>query len=238
MSAILHSSLLDDDENHPLQHVHNSLNQITSLEDVEHALPFIRSAMYYMNNVKLDHLGLNQSYVDNLIFGQCMSIFESRDFDIAVFILPKGFTLQLHDHPHMFVCTKLLAGSISVRSFSSISSLPNDEILGKLEIQTTKSNYDDAWYLTPDQGNYHEITATENCVMLDVLLPPYHDEQGRPCTFYSAAPRSIEENIWTIKPLPPQLQCRVPLPHSVAYSGFVPSPALSTATSTESMSMK
>jgi hypothetical protein len=232
------SVVVEDEEDHPLQRVHDSLMSIEHFEDREESFPFIQSAVYFMGNITLEHLGIDPRSVENLVFGQCMSIYESPEFDIALFLLPKSFVLPLHDHPHMLVCSKMLSGSVSIRSFSAVREQPKtEEFLGKLELETSKTSKDDAWYLTPEQGNFHEIIALTNCVMLDVILPPYNDEEGRSGTFYSAVSANPSERIWTLKPLPAQIQERVELPRSVPYTGFVPQREISPTTSTESLSV-
>jgi hypothetical protein len=210
-------------ERNPLQLIHNTLQAIDNLDELLES-PLTSSEISFsltnMNRVELRHLGLDLSYLEHLSFGQCMTIFESSKFDIAVFLLPRGFVLKLHDHPNMVVCSKILAGSVSIRSFSRLENIGEDEVLANLKFNITKSSDDEAWTLTPDDGNFHEITPLTDCVMLDLLLPPYDDE-NRPCNFYSASPYKDGER-WLLKSLSPDLQEKVQLPHTVRYQGYRP----------------
>lgn len=210
------------DHDNPIQNVFNSLSKITNIAellDSPHDCPQVIESLGHMNRVSLYDLGLDRSYVSDINYGQCVTIASTPLFDIAAFILPKGFTLQLHDHPNMIVCTKLIMGSMSIRSFSKISTSNGGNIISTLELDEIKSDTDKPWLLTPHQGNYHEITPLTDCVMLDVLLPPYDDDH-RSCNFYSA--NFLQDSTWILNLLPPDLQERIRLPLNVYYQGYRP----------------
>ena len=177
-----------------LQEIHDSLLRIGNiLEAAQNPTqhPEIQYALHLMNQVTLEDLGLTEAYLATITYGQCMTIAQEPDkFEIAAFILPRGFALQLHDHPEMTVCTKLLQGSIRIRSFSGkLRNEIGDVTSATLYVDMNKTHQDDAWLLTPSHGNFHEIYPTTDCVMLDILLPPY-DDPIRPCKFYKAVRKS------------------------------------------------
>lgn len=208
----------------PLQALYQRLSSIQEISEVIHdprGNELIKSALALMNQVTLEEIGLNMDYLADLTYGQSMTIVETPSFDIAAFILPRGFTLPLHDHPHMIVCSKLLAGQVRIRSFSGLAVNDHGDVKAHLEIDTNKSKSDSAWMLTPSEGNYHEICPLADCVMLDILLPPYHDHD-RPCKFYHA--KKLEDMLsYVLRPLPLQYMQRVRLPHNVPYLGYRPS---------------
>lgn len=211
----------NENEN-PIQSIFNSLITISNASEIlrnPYKCSQVIKSLNHMNNVSLNHLGLDRSYISRINYGECVTITSTPLFDIAAFILPKGFTLQLHDHPNMIVCTKLLMGTMSIRSFSKVSCVNDENVISKLSLDTIKSSEDDAWLLTPQDGNYHEITPITDCVMLDVLLPPY-DDHDRSCNFYTA--KLLQDNTWLLHLLPDHLQDRIRLPMNVHYQGYRP----------------
>jgi hypothetical protein len=196
---------------HPFQSIYNTLSTNRNFQEV----------MAQMKNVSLHHLGVDETYLNNLTFAQCMIVVETEKFDVAAFLLPAGFILSLHDHPKMVVCSKLICGSVSIRSFTKIQNLPNDEMLTKLEM-LEKTNADEPWFLSPNKGNFHEITPLTPCVLLDILLPPYNDTD-RQCNYYSALKKDTDPSNWVLKALPPMLQDQVQQPYMVPYTGYKPS---------------
>lgn len=220
----------------PLQALYERLSSIQNINEVlndPRGNEQIKAALSLMDQVTLEELGLSMDYFLDLSYGQSMTIVETPLFDIAAFILPKGFILPLHDHPNMIVCSKLLLGQVKIRSFSSISINEQGDIKAHLEIDTNKSYQDSSWMLTPNEGNYHEICPMADCVMLDILLPPYHDHD-RPCKFYHAKKvdmiamdqsqsHSTSSNNYVLRPLPVHFMQRVRLPHNVPYVGYRPS---------------
>ena len=119
------------------------------------------------------------------------SLVDHPTFSICIFCIPEGGCIPLHDHPGMSVSSKLIAGDLSVRSFDFAGGgsgpdgrrrampVANDVIEGGLpgagSITTLYSSHG---------GNAHEFIALSDCVILDVLAPPYAPGGGRDCTYY------------------------------------------------------
>ncbi|XP_008790916.2 plant cysteine oxidase 4-like [Phoenix dactylifera] len=136
---------------------------------------------------------------DGLILGQSLTqityvhIHECDDFSMGVFCFPAGAKLPLHDHPEMVVLSKLLYGSASVKSydwFVTPSSRREKGGLAKVVAndQVLQAPCKASVLFPRSGGNIHSFTALTPCAILDVLAPPYADEQGRPSTYYSETP--------------------------------------------------
>ena len=169
-----------------------------------------------MNDFSLDHVGLEKYKLTAIKESVCMNICSTQKFDIAIFIVPCGWSMPLHDHPNMAVLSKLLHGEALCTSYTPlyscktnnservISNSPNSEssslATGSFHMRAveTKNVQCPAWYLTPNQDNIHSIHAMSSCkgdsaepaVLLDVLLPPY-DSISRPCSYYTATPQPM-----------------------------------------------
>lgn len=218
---------------HPFQSIYNSLSQVRNLQEALQdptANEFINQAISSLNQVQLEDLAIERSYIESLTAGQCMTVFESSHFEIAAFLLPAGFKLHLHDHPNMVVCSRLLHGSALIRSYSRLKKRKNGDVDARLEVDMNKDMHDEPWMLTPRHGNYHEIIPRTECVMLDILLPPYDDDL-RQCNFYEARKKeSVEngdgegsnKNNYLLRKLSHSEQLAIQLPYMVNYSGFRP----------------
>lgn len=215
-------SLTETDGTNALQIIYDSLVSITDVQEsmrLSHNCPNIRSCLEAMNAVTLADLGLSEAYALDAKDSVCMNIVNAAEFDIQVFVIPKGKQLPLHDHPSMAVLSKVVSGTLSVQSFSPAQLYGGGAAsVGKaaLTLQATRTSADDAWLLTPSEGNVHELKAEETTIVLDVLLPPY-SEPDRPCNFY----RSIEkEGSWFLESVsaPPNRL----LPNTVPFRGQKP----------------
>ena len=203
-----------------IQRMYDSLSAIIDVEEsmrLSTACPSIRSCLDAMNIVNLADLGLDEAYVLNAKDSVCMNIVNSNEFDIQVFVIPKGKQLPLHDHPNMVVLSKVISGVLSVQSFSP-KRIGGVTAAGEasLILSTTRTAADGAWLLTPQEGNVHELKAEGTTIVLDVLMPPYM-EPDRPCNFY----RSVESaGAWMLEevPAPPNRL----LPNTVPYRGQKP----------------
>src|SRR5690554_2223805 len=102
----------------PLQQIYDLFSLLEPIGDVEADKAAINEGMKILESVTLEDIGLSEEYVNDLREPECMSIAETDKFEIAAFLLPKGYVLPLHDHPHMVVCSKMLAGSVNLKCFS------------------------------------------------------------------------------------------------------------------------
>jgi len=122
------------------------------------------------------------------------------------------------------VCSKLIYGSLRVKSFSPVQvKEPSDEpntVIASLDTDDIKSTADNPWLLTPIVGNVHEFEAQSNCVIFELLLPPY-DVSG--CKFFSEEIVQLDEsqNRYKLTEIP---ECAVTagLPTVTSYFGYTP----------------
>lgn len=132
-----------------------------------------------------------------------LHIFECEKFSIGIFCLPPSGVIPLHNHPGMTVFSKLLFGTMHIKSYDWVDNLPGSNSGANIDNSQTelpdprlaKINVDSDFtapctsILYPETGgNMHCFTAVTACAVLDVLGPPYSDPDGRHCTYYLDSP--------------------------------------------------
>lgn len=131
-----------------------------------------------------------------------LHLYECPKFSIGIFCLPQSAVIPLHNHPGMTVFSKLLFGSMHIKSYDWIDPPENANELIKpshrqgQNLRLAKVNTDmvftapcETSILYPAAGgNMHCFTAKTSCAVLDVLGPPYDDSAKRHCTYYNAFP--------------------------------------------------
>lgn len=141
----------------PIQRVYDSL---ISIKDFDMACrhpeisAYIHSCMSAMNEITLQDLGMDVSDLNAIEDSQCMNISINSQFHITAFLIPKGSSLPLHDHPNMTVLSKVICGELQMRSFTvdeHFDSQHSNEpgICAKLEHEGIKTGEDGAWFLSP-----------------------------------------------------------------------------------------
>ncbi|GLT36138.1 hypothetical protein SLA2020_105400 [Shorea laevis] len=134
-------------------------------------------------------------------------IFECEKFSMGIFCLPPSGVIPLHDHPEMTVFSKLLCGTMHIKSYDWVGDGPCNAsaVMGSSQAQSEQPEVRlakvkvDSNFTAPcktsilfpaDGGNMHCFTAVTACAVLDVLGPPYNEFGGRPCTYYLEFPFS------------------------------------------------
>ncbi|KAI3452334.1 hypothetical protein Pfo_008999 [Paulownia fortunei] len=135
-----------------------------------------------------------------------LHLHECDKFSIGIFCLPPTSVIPLHNHPGMTVFSKLLFGTMHIKSCDwsnevdkntdgtmanaiDPKSHPDGLRLAKLKVNSEFTAPCSTSILYPtDGGNMHCFTAKTACAVLDVLGPPYCDPDGRHCQYYYEFP--------------------------------------------------
>ncbi|KAJ7970958.1 plant cysteine oxidase 2-like [Quillaja saponaria] len=134
-----------------------------------------------------------------------LHLYECEKFSMGIFCLPPSGVIPLHNHPGMTVFSKLIFGTMHIKSYDWVVDFPSEtptivkpSEMQSVEIRLAKVKVDadfnapcNTSILYPaDGGNMHCFTAVTACAVLDVLGPPYSDPAGRHCTYYLNHPFS------------------------------------------------
>ncbi|KAL1205937.1 Plant cysteine oxidase 1 [Cardamine amara subsp. amara] len=117
-----------------------------------------------------------------------LPLYQCDQFSIAIFCFPPSGVIPLHNHPEMTVFSKLLFGTMHIKSYDWVVDAPTRDPktrLAKMKVDSTLTAPCETSILYPeDGGNMHQFTAKTACAVLDVLGPPYSDPEGRHCTYF------------------------------------------------------
>jgi len=121
------------------------------------------------------------------------TIYKCPNFSMVILFLPRNAVIPLHNHPGMTVFSKLLLGSMHIKSYdwvdpdsadpsvTSCSSQADDQLrLAKLVVDDVFTAPCDTSVLYPTTGgNMHRFTAIAPCAILDILGPPVLHRRGQ-----------------------------------------------------------
>ncbi|XP_030453015.2 plant cysteine oxidase 2-like [Syzygium oleosum] len=130
------------------------------------------------------------------------TIYKCDNFSLCLFFLPSAGVIPLHNHPGMTVFSKLLLGSMHIKSYdwvdpdhvSNGSTTSSKLRLGQVKADGVFTAPCNSSVLYPTTGgNIHAFTAITPCAILDVLGPPYSQEEGRDCSYYRDTPYTTDD---------------------------------------------
>eukprot|EP00284_Hemiselmis_tepida_P009854 CAMPEP_0174926392 /NCGR_PEP_ID=MMETSP1355-20121228/11224_1 /TAXON_ID=464990 /ORGANISM="Hemiselmis tepida, Strain CCMP443" /LENGTH=306 /DNA_ID=CAMNT_0016172421 /DNA_START=78 /DNA_END=995 /DNA_ORIENTATION=- len=127
-------------------------------------------------------------------------VYEHQDFTIMMMLFPAGVSIPCHDHPEMTVYSKVLFGEVQVSSFDPQPACKcgkncfDDRFISRpvqlwrnREVWTPESG---TLRTSMEEGNLHQFHATKASCIIDVMSPPYSEEDGGPreCSYYRIGP--------------------------------------------------
>jgi cysteamine dioxygenase len=120
----------------------------------------------------------------------CMSLYNEPVLTLNIFLIRKGSSIPLHNHPHMHGILKVLHGSGTITCFTPLNTDLAGGILSRPEFLQKKvsSAEEDLLVLNPTDCNVHEINASEDedLIFFDVIAPSYEAN----CDYYELLPVS------------------------------------------------
>ncbi|CAL8297885.1 unnamed protein product [Merluccius merluccius] len=136
-----------------------------------------------------------------------MHICETDAFSMGVFLLKRGASIPLHDHPGMHGMLKIMYGKARVTCFDRLDGSaapaagpppPPPSAPPLLEPPLHRAvlrsggeltEHSGPCVLAPHRDNLHRIDAVDGpTAFLDILAPPYDPDDGRDCHYYRVVP--------------------------------------------------
>jgi hypothetical protein len=161
--------------------------------------PIVKELLRHLKEIPAEQLGRPSVAVTRSPKVTFCSIFENDDVTVGLFVLDKGASIPLHNHPNMMVLSRLVSGSLHLCSYDFEESPMAPARLQIDSVHRARLVHDETivapetFSLFSSEGNVHSLHApTERAVVLEVLRPSYTDglTSERPCAYLRCEPDS------------------------------------------------
>lgn len=166
--------------------IHELMNRVEGLTASEgHAALEQFSAEVRALTAEDFHLAERMAQLDRSVNWHCLDYHKGERCHAAVFLLPAGHRIPIHDHPEMTVLLKVLWGHMEIRAFDWAT---GDDMQGLARVVQEEmiDGASDTQVVRPSFANLHELKAHSDVAFLDIFSPYYCDQSGRPCHYYRA----------------------------------------------------
>ncbi len=117
---------------------------------------------------------------------------DGGDYSVVVLQFEAGETIELHNHPRMTGVILCLTGAVQVEAFNLLEGTTPAGNLRLQQVDDVTLRPGDHATLTSDRGNIHALQATRWCELLDVMTPPYTEENREEYRRYGRSGTPIE----------------------------------------------
>ena len=159
---------------------------------------FSKLLKFTQENINSKIINLTQQnknlFYENINQFDYLDILENKpEYNIGVFLIPKGSRIPLHDHPNILVISKIIFGNVLIKSYDRIKKGENKEenFFPVDERNEVNLKINDIGVLTPEYNNIHEVYAIEDSAFFDILIPAYDENNYRICNYYEIIEKKI-----------------------------------------------
>ncbi|KAI3656693.1 hypothetical protein MP638_007026 [Amoeboaphelidium occidentale] len=156
----------------------------------------LRSAFLFFNSQTEDLLEIAQRIIHNLDLSsigsfsataaspiQFYDLFQHEMMTCTIFIIRKGHSIPLHNHPQQTVISKLLRGKLRIVSYDLLLSLNGSDCTCRKVADVNIEEEQSMHLVRPTERNLHAVHALETSVFIDFIGPPY-DDTMRPISYF------------------------------------------------------
>ena len=127
-------------------------------------------------------------------------LLEEDSCKVMLILLQKGAEVGLHNHPNQHGFIYCLQGPVLVEAFDEHSATQEEAVLKRVLHRAL--NKGEHTYLTPNRANIHSLYGLKKSFLLDIFMPPLHDDFRDLCRRYERPHEELGEELCLAKIIP------------------------------------
>mmetsp|Transcript_4667 Transcript_4667/g.6192 ORF Transcript_4667/g.6192 Transcript_4667/m.6192 type:complete len:288 (-) Transcript_4667:182-1045(-) len=146
----------------------------TAEDEARHKKPFSAGCKHMQPLESMETKKTSEPYIG------CRTVYGDKDLVMAIFLLPKGVAMPIHDHPGMTVASKLLYGMVEVEEYDWVN---KSKKLCRKYSEKGDANEIKVHAIGAEYCNIHTFKAITDSAILDIITPPYDPTTRSPAFF-------------------------------------------------------